>query len=297
MVDPEVGEYLCPLCKRLSNTAMPLLPALQLMDIDGFSRARNDKNEDFNNWVNRVKNLLDTPPVRQTPTEKPKTHSRKRSHSERSLLELVKQGDELSVMPLDNSLSTSVPSASTMSLLLGQKTSAQLPTETTSSTSCSAMDVDVEEDPQRAVDLFREMTEIMRVQNSENRADIELTSPQYETSSSSDLASARRERRSDATSGRFGFLGGIIKGVGPSYERYEEMVKVFSSVLIHKGRVRGTDETKTRDSHEDVHSPPAALSVWKSAAHVARTIAAVLDSERKPLFCAMNTRQVSVLLF
>lgn len=31
----QVGEYLCPLCKRLSNTAMPLLPALQLMDIDG----------------------------------------------------------------------------------------------------------------------------------------------------------------------------------------------------------------------------------------------------------------------
>ncbi|VDM51589.1 unnamed protein product [Angiostrongylus costaricensis] len=313
MVDPEVGEYLCPLCKRLSNTAMPLLPALQLMDIDGFSRARNDKNEDFDSWVNRVKNLLDTPPVRQTPTQKPKTHSRKRSHSERSLLELVKQGDELSVMPLDNSLSTSVPSASTMSLLLGQKTSAQLPAETTSSTSCSAMDVDVEEDPQRAVDLFREMTEIMRVQNSETRADIEvLTSPQYETSSSSDLASARRERRSDATSGRFGFLGGIIKGlpsagvavllkllrkiVGPSYERYEEMVKVFSSVLIHKGRVRGTDETKARDSHDDVHSPPAALAVWKSAAHVARTIAAVLDNERKPLFCAMNTRQRDCLL-
>lgn len=312
MVDPEVGEYLCPLCKRLSNTAMPLLPALQLMDIDGFSRARNDKNEDFDSWVNRVKNLLETPPVRQTTTEKPKTHSRKRSHSERSLLELVKQGDELSVMPLDNSLSTSVPSASTMSLLLGQKTSAELPTQTTSSSSCNAMDVDVEEDPQRAVDLFREMTEIMRVQNSENRTDIELTSPPYETCSSSDLSSTRRERRNDGACGRFGFLGGIIKGlpsagvavllkllrkiVGPSYERYEEMVKVFSGVLIPKGRVRGTDETKARDSHDDVHSPPAALAVWKSAAHVARTIATVLDSERKPLFCAMNTRQRDCLL-
>ncbi|KAJ1361782.1 hypothetical protein KIN20_021119 [Parelaphostrongylus tenuis] len=312
MVDPEVGEYLCPLCKRLSNTAMPLLPALQLMDIDGFSRARIDINEDFDNWVERVKNLLDTPPVRQAPTQKTKTHSRKRSHSERSLLELVKQGDELSVMPLDNSLSTSVPSASTMSLLLGQKPSTQQPTEASSSISCNAMDVDVEEDPQRAVDLFREMTEIMRVQNAETRAEMELTSPQYETSSSSDLASARRERRSDGTSGRFGFFGGIIKGlpsagvavllkllrkiVGPSYERYEEMVKVFSSVLIHKGRIRGTDEAKARDSHDDVHSPPAALAVWKSAAHVARTVAAVLASERKPLFCAMNTRQRDCLL-
>ncbi|VDO89529.1 unnamed protein product [Heligmosomoides polygyrus] len=85
MVDPEVynfyclvGEYLCPLCKRLSNTAMPLLPALQLMDIDGFSAASSDAVEDFDSWVTRVKSLLDTPPIRQTPTQKPKTHSRKR---------------------------------------------------------------------------------------------------------------------------------------------------------------------------------------------------------------------------
>ncbi|KHJ85627.1 hypothetical protein OESDEN_14642, partial [Oesophagostomum dentatum] len=185
MVDPEVGEYLCPLCKRLSNTAMPLLPALQLMDIDGFvldfcspccarfSTARGETVEDFDSWVNRVKTLLDTPPVRQTPTQKPKTHSRKRSHSERSLLELAKQGDELSSMPLDNSLSTSVPSASTMSLLLGQKPPSRMVSQTVSSTSCNAMDVDVEEDPQRAVDLFREMTEIMRGQDLEARSDAE----------------------------------------------------------------------------------------------------------------------------
>ncbi|VDL78322.1 unnamed protein product [Nippostrongylus brasiliensis] len=278
MVDPEVGEYLCPLCKRLSNTAMPLLPALQLMDIDGFSTASSDVVEDFDSWVTRLKSLLDTPP-------------------------LAKQGDELSTMPLDNSLSTSVPSASTMSLLLGQKTPARLATQATSNTSCNAMDVDVEEDPQRAVDLFREMTEIMRVQNSAAPADVEPTSPPpYESSSSSDLTAARRERRSDGTA-RFGLLGGIIKGlpaagvavllkllrkiVGPSYERYEEMVK---------GRVRGTEESKARDTHDDVHSPPAALAVWKSAAHVARTTAAVLANERKPLFCAMNTRQRDCLL-
>ncbi|KAK5981388.1 E3 ubiquitin-protein ligase [Trichostrongylus colubriformis] len=312
MVDPEVGEYLCPLCKRLSNTAMPLLPPLQLMDIDGFSTASSDAPENFDNWVTRVKSLLDTPLVRQTPTQKPKSHSRKRSHSERSLLELAKQGDELSAMPLDNSLSTSVPSASTMSLLLGQNTPAKMVSQAASSTSCNAMEVDVEEDPQRAVDLFREMTEIMRVQNSEGRTDAEPTSPAFETASSSDLTGARRERRSDSSGARFGFLGGIIKGlpaagvavllkllrkiVGPSYERYEEMVKVFSSVLLNKGRIRGADEIKARDTHDDVHSPPAALAVWKSAAHVARTTAAVLAYERKPLFCAMNTRQRDCLL-
>ncbi|ETN84892.1 ATP-dependent Clp protease adaptor protein ClpS [Necator americanus] len=277
-----------------------------------FSSARGEEVEDFDTWVNRVKTLLDTPPVRQTPTQKPKSHSRKRSHSERSLLELAKQGDDLSTMPLDNSLSTSVPSASTMSLLLGQKPPSRIASQTVSRTSCTAMDVDVEEDSQRAVDLFREMTEIMREQDLETRAEVEPTSPPHEIASSSDLTANRRERRSDGVGSRFGFLGGIIKGlpaagvavllkllrkiVGPSYERYEEMVKLFSSMLLHKGRVRGTDDTKSREVHDDVHSPPAALAVWKSAAHVARTTAAVLANERKPLFCAMNTRQRDCLL-
>ncbi|KJH53349.1 hypothetical protein DICVIV_00472 [Dictyocaulus viviparus] len=209
MVDPEVGEYLCPLCKRLSNTAMPLLPALQLMDIDG-------------------------------------------SHSERSLLELAKQGDELSAMPLESSLSTSVPSASTMSLLLGQKTSDHLVS------SNNAMDIDVEEDSQRAVDLFREMTEIMRVQDSDARGDIDVIQV-------------------------FVFLLLAI-------------LSLFFDIFSSYNRARGAEETKARDCHDDVHSPPAALAVWKSAAHVARTTAAVLASERKPLFCAMNTRQRDCLL-
>ncbi|VDM66164.1 unnamed protein product [Strongylus vulgaris] len=209
-------------------------------------------------------------------------------------------------MPLDNSLSTSVPSASAMSLLLGQKTPSRIVSQTVSSTSCTAMDVDIEEDPQRAVDLFREMTEIMRG-DLEARTEAEPSSPPHDIASSSDLTGSRRERRSDGTGSRFGFLGGIIKGlpaagvavllnVGPSYERYEEMVKLFSSMLLHKGRLRGTDDLKSREIHDDVHSPPAALAVWKSAAHVARTTAAVLANERKPLFCAMNTRQRDCLL-
>lgn len=36
MIDIELGEYHCPLCKRLSNTALPVLPAVPLMNIKGF---------------------------------------------------------------------------------------------------------------------------------------------------------------------------------------------------------------------------------------------------------------------
>ncbi|KAK6042279.1 hypothetical protein COOONC_20216 [Cooperia oncophora] len=277
-VDPEVGEYLCPLCKRLSNTAMPLLPALQLMDIDG-------------------------------------------SHSERSLLELCQTpswslpNKEMSCPQCHWTIHCRHPCHLLRLCRCYWAKILQLgwhPRLFRAPHVTQWVKVDVEEDPQRAVDLFREMTEIMRVQNSDARTDVEPISPAFETASSSDLTAARRERRSDSSGARFGFLGGIIKGlpaagvavllkllrkiVGPSYERYEEMVKVFSSMLLHKGRIRGADEIKARDTHDDVHSPPAALAVWKSAAHVARTTAAVLASERKPLFCAMNTRQRDCLL-
>ena len=84
-----------------------------------FSSARGAVNEDFDSWVARVKDLLEAPSL-LTPN-KPKAHSRKRSHSERSLAELVKQGDDISQMPLDNNLSTSVPSGSTMQLLMQQE--------------------------------------------------------------------------------------------------------------------------------------------------------------------------------
>lgn len=37
LTNTEVGEYLCPLCKRLSNCALPLFPAIQtISNIEGF---------------------------------------------------------------------------------------------------------------------------------------------------------------------------------------------------------------------------------------------------------------------
>lgn len=88
------------------------------MSLFRFSSARPNVVEDFDSWVARVKELLEAPPL-LTPS-KPKTHSRKRSHSERSLADLAKQEDDISSMPLDNTFSTSVPSASTMQLLMSE---------------------------------------------------------------------------------------------------------------------------------------------------------------------------------
>uniref|UniRef100_A0A9J2QBD1 E3 ubiquitin-protein ligase n=1 Tax=Ascaris lumbricoides TaxID=6252 RepID=A0A9J2QBD1_ASCLU len=110
MIDVEANEYLCPLCKRLSNTAMPLLPRYLL---SAFSESRTHL-IDFDEWVNTLGELINEPFTSQT-TKPVRSHNRKRSHSERSLLEITKRDSEGTS---DNNLSTSVPSASALSLMM-----------------------------------------------------------------------------------------------------------------------------------------------------------------------------------
>uniref|UniRef100_A0A915CE69 E3 ubiquitin-protein ligase n=1 Tax=Parascaris univalens TaxID=6257 RepID=A0A915CE69_PARUN len=113
MVDVEANEYLCPLCKRLSNTAMPLLPTISSLNVKRFSESRTHL-IDFDEWVNTLSELINEPFTSQT-TKPVRSHNRKRSHSERSLLEITKRGSEGTS---DNILSTSVPSASALSLMM-----------------------------------------------------------------------------------------------------------------------------------------------------------------------------------
>ncbi|CAK5066505.1 unnamed protein product [Meloidogyne enterolobii] len=89
MLDTEMGEFLCPLCKRLSNCVMPVYPSYHsLKDVTGFSTDRPFESGTFETWLNDVKAALFT----QSPPVQVKGHSRKRSHSERSLAELAKSG-------------------------------------------------------------------------------------------------------------------------------------------------------------------------------------------------------------
>ncbi|VDK70400.1 unnamed protein product [Anisakis simplex] len=76
MIDVEANEYLCPLCKRLSNTALPLLPSLASLNIKRFSENRGHSIE-FDDWVNTFGELINEPLKSQT-TKSVKTHTRKR---------------------------------------------------------------------------------------------------------------------------------------------------------------------------------------------------------------------------
>ncbi|VBB31014.1 unnamed protein product [Acanthocheilonema viteae] len=111
VLDVNSGEYLCPLCKRLSNTILPILPPLVQVFADRV--ANKEKHVEFEDWINYFVGFFDD--TYSTKNDRSlKGHSKKRSHSERSLMELAASQEA----ETDNTLSTSVPSTSTMSFMM-----------------------------------------------------------------------------------------------------------------------------------------------------------------------------------
>uniref|UniRef100_A0A158R6B5 E3 ubiquitin-protein ligase n=1 Tax=Syphacia muris TaxID=451379 RepID=A0A158R6B5_9BILA len=103
-IDIESGEYLCPLCRRLSNSAIPLLPALSFLDIKRFGDYDSSCST-FDEWVK----TFEIPAVKSAIASKvAKMYSRKsslRSHSERFSLSKISQHDVIEDEP-ENSLSS-----------------------------------------------------------------------------------------------------------------------------------------------------------------------------------------------
>uniref|UniRef100_A0A158Q8Z9 E3 ubiquitin-protein ligase n=1 Tax=Elaeophora elaphi TaxID=1147741 RepID=A0A158Q8Z9_9BILA len=110
VLDVNSGEYLCPLCKRLSNTILPILPPLAQVFADRMTS--KEKHIEFDDWINHFVGFFDdTCSINNGKSYR--GHSKKRSHSERSLMELTSREAET-----ENILSTSVPSTSTMSFVI-----------------------------------------------------------------------------------------------------------------------------------------------------------------------------------
>lgn len=72
---------------------------------------------------------------------------------------------------------------------------------------------------------------------------------------------------------------------GPAYESYADSIRLFAQFLM--------TQVKDQSSDDKLKSYLSAITTWQSTVHVIRSVAAILQAENKPLFGALNTRQVS----
>ncbi|CAJ0578381.1 unnamed protein product, partial [Mesorhabditis spiculigera] len=279
MIDTDSGEYLCPLCKRLSNTAMPLVPAMQFLKIDGFSENRPKLHEEFDEWVERLGQIVNAPPVKAAF----KSHSRKRSHSERAINEMVKQTverDPLSPGKIESAMSSSVPSVSSMNIA-----------DADSNEEFDRVRDRLEQGAAQAAEAVRALQAIVAP---EEAAPASPGSPEAST-----RVIPKREFGTMLSSLPNTVIGMIlrvpqtvvakfIKRIVP-FEKYEESVRAFTKYII-KARY------DAKDLGDQVQGVISAIAVWKSTAHVTRSIAMALKQEGKPLFGALNTRQRDCIL-
>uniref|UniRef100_A0A1I7TK99 E3 ubiquitin-protein ligase n=1 Tax=Caenorhabditis tropicalis TaxID=1561998 RepID=A0A1I7TK99_9PELO len=291
MVDAESGEYQCPLCKRLSNAAIPILPAYQLTNQNGFSTVSGATKETFETWISRIKRSLDMPLSSESVSNK--GHSRKRSHSERSLLDLEKLSQN-NKEPDSSSHFSGVLSYSAAHSDVSS--SAQLPMSTGSESqtplNLSPTQVDVE--------FYNELAALFVDQEANN-----VTSPTASSSSNSGSAPRNTDPTSSETSKKplssqiqhalytlirpFPTLISSSRICPPSLEGYEESIKDLGKNMIKNGR-RG-NEVKTNFLEKHLKGYVISTVTWQSTAHVARAISSYLHYDKKPLFGALNTRQ------
>ncbi|KAH7722004.1 Zinc finger in N-recognin family protein [Aphelenchoides avenae] len=269
MLDYDSGEYLCPLCKRLSNCALPLFPVVpRLEDVSTFTEDRPGGDEEgFDKWVTRL-SALAMMPIQSPSAHKPtKTHGRKRSHSERSLLDMTKKSDASGALSsLESALSTSQPSVASMPL---------------AGSSASAVDIGAYAG---AGDFGEE-----REMQAEQRAAEEPAQNIHDFIRMSENVLLHYVNDAVTT------LKNIVptsKGMAtnlPSSLTTWSMVAPFVKTLIKSGSKYDSLLVASSAAPENVISELA--EVYKATAFMLRSITTILKIEKKPLFGAFNTRQ------
>ncbi|CAJ0920610.1 unnamed protein product, partial [Mesorhabditis belari] len=286
MLDTDSGEYLCPLCKRLSNTAMPLIPTLHSLPVNGFTSIRPSTFEEFDVWVDRVGQLVNAPLTGLKPSGK--SHSRKRSHSERAINEMIHEAtrDPLASGKIDSALSSSVPSVSSVNLVDNIVDPDRVP-----------LLAELEQHRERMGQEHEARTTVEEMQAILGQG-LQGNAPATSASVEDTRRGGSRDRRSDVgtfiaslPNTIFGLItrmpqaviAKFIKKIVP-IEKFEESVRAFTKFVI-----RARDDS--RELEDQVKGVMSAIAIWKTTAHVARAMSLVLKEEGKPLFGALNSRQ------
>ena len=263
IVDQEHHEYLCPLCKRLSNAALPLLPTLEsLTFVNRASKSRPTNTELFEAWL---KNLTDASMKLNKQNEKSgktghKTHSRKRSHSERSLMELQRQRD-------DSNMSSSYSVSQPLSIPLSPASDAGLTEMASISTATLTHDQRGTSEPVEGTSRDQEtVDEEMAILNAAEKTADNSIQNMFLNKLRNIIVSSPKQR----------------DNIPPSLANLTQIVKNFLGYVSEAG-----PSTTSMISKEQIE----VFRLFKATAFVLRSTTQILKSEGKPLFGAFNTRQ------
>ncbi|ULU11742.1 hypothetical protein L3Y34_015265 [Caenorhabditis briggsae] len=286
MVDTESGEFQCPLCKRLSNAAIPILPAYQLTNQIGFSTVSGAANENFEVWVARVKRSLEMPLSSESVTKK--GHSRKRSHSERSLLDLEK-------LSQTSKESDGSPKYSYNATHTDASSTTQLPTSTPTESKIIMNSPPSADD----ADFYNELAALFVDPETNNTNSPTATpTPAGESNPRSSESTSSEAVKKPLSSQIQHAIHTLIrpfpsmsksKICSTAFDGFEEPIKDLGKNMI-KYRRRG-NESKVNFIEKHLKGYAISTVTWQSAAHVARAISSYLYYDKKPLFGALNTRQ------
>lgn len=255
-IDIESGEYLCPLCKRLSNAAIPLLPALSFLNV---KRCENhdDAIGSFDVWVKTLEKLVNQP---SASSKSVKAHSRKRSHSERFTITRGSQPYDTEIAS-ENSFSSSVPSVNAMPL-------------------------------DTVAEAFPDIIEVNGVPTALMVSSLSNAEEEMEQNEQRSLAEVRLLAMLPFSPFP-NFVHKIREMMGhpkqlldnvPKSLMVWEMVKCF---LRAANTIRKADELTTVFGQNGLET----ITAWQMTAFTLRSIAVVLRRENKPLFGALNARQ------
>ncbi|CEF64505.1 E3 ubiquitin-protein ligase UBR2 [Strongyloides ratti] len=251
IIDIDGGEYLCPLCKRISNCAIPYIPHQDFSGITKLSlHTLSTKDEDFSTWLLKYRTAVKGPSkkIRPTDDKQPyKGHSRKRSHSERSLLDLAKQGDKPFI---DNNLSsTPAPKFVSEASLSINADVGDSATNTPNS------------------EAFRSSTNIGSIDSSF-----------FDTVSPKNLLSNFKHMKKKA------YLYKSRKDSIPRIMRDTDMIYNFINEMAEFRKESFTSKDQNQKYLK-------VCNIWHTCVFILRQVAGILEEENKPLFGALNFRQ------
>lgn len=257
-----------------------------------FSTVSGAVKEEFEVWVSRIKRNLDMPV--SADSVRKKGHSRKRSHSERSLLDLEKQSQTKEADTANTSAGVLSFGTAHIEISSSNQLAPDSVTESQVIGASSPSDDDVEfYNELAAMFVDHDAGAVVSPTATPEATPVSGSTPRNNESPPNETMkkplSSQIQHALYTLIRPFPSLINSNRICSSALEGFEDPIKDLGKNMI-KYRRRG-NELKTKFIEKHLKGYVISTVTWQSTAHVARAISSYLQHDKKPLFGALNTRQ------